>query len=479
MQTKIPIRPAKLISSTSHQVPGKLTVTELFFEVPLDHADPDGSEKLRIFCRSAERFEKPAAPKCKKPKTKQQLDGKAEDDGDGDKDQLPLFVYVQGGPGFGCPPPQDFGITGEILSRGYKFITFDHRGMGLSTTATAETIKAKGSPSDQLNYLQHFRADTAVRDLEAIRLCLTAGYPEEKKKWSVMGQSYGGYVSTTYLSSYPEGLREVFTLGGLPPVTLTTGDEPIRRCFKRVAHRNEEYYGKFPEDVDRVRTLVQFIEKKKPVLLSGVALTVGRFLQMGIMFGFHGGFDIVHDVVLRANNDLEMFGFLTRPTLSACEGFPDFDNHVLYALMHGPLYVNGDKSNWVFDRVFKEFGAFAHKTSTEDKGKQYFTGEMVFKAAFDENHELQGIKEVAELLEQKTDWPPLYDPEQLRKNEVPIYAAIYVEDMYVDYGFSSETARIINGCKTFVTNVLYHNAVRARAAEVMKGLFDLRDDSID
>lgn len=351
--------------------------------------------------------------------------------------------------------------------------------MGLSTTATAETIKAKGSPSDQLKYLQHFRADTAVRDLEAIRLCLTAKYPEEKKKWSLMGQSYGGFVNTAYLSSYPEGLREVFTLGGLPPVTVTEADEPIRRCFKKVAQRNEQYYEKFPEDVDRVRALVQFIAKKKPVLSSGVVLTAGRFLQMGIMFGFHGGFDAVHDVVLRANNDLETFGFLTRPTLAACEGYPDFDNHVLYALMHGPLYVHGEKSDWVFDRIFKEFGDFAHKTSAEDKGKQYFTGEMVFKAAFDENVELQGLKEVAELLEQKTDWPPLYDPEQLRKNEVPVYAAVYVEDMYVDFGFSTETAGIIKGCKTFVTNILYHNAYRSRTADMVKGLFGLRDDCID
>jgi len=351
--------------------------------------------------------------------------------------------------------------------------------MGLSTTATAETIKAKGSPSDQLNYLQHFRADTAVRDLEAIRLCLTAGYPEEKKKWSIMGQSYGGYVSTTYLSSYPEGLREVFTLGGLPPVTLKTADEPVRRCFKRVVRRNEEYYDKFPEDVDRVRTMIQFIEKKKPQLPSGPTLTVGRFLQMGLMFGFHGGFDIIHGIILRATNDLETFGFLTRPTLAACEGFPDFDNHVLYALLHGPLYVHADKSGWVFDRVLKEFSAFGHRTDSADTGKQYFTGEMVFKAAFDENVELQGLKEVAELLEQKTDWPALYDPEQLRKNEVPVYSAVYLDDMYVDYGFSSETAGIIKGCKTFVTNVLYHNAVRAKTADMVKGLFDLRDDSID
>ena len=67
---------AKLVSKRAHQVPGmtgsisdpafvrltaasgKLTISEHFFEVPLNHASPlDGS--LRLFARSIERFEKP------------------------------------------------------------------------------------------------------------------------------------------------------------------------------------------------------------------------------------------------------------------------------------------------------------------------------------------------------------------------------------------------------------------------------------
>lgn len=361
-----------------------------------------------------------------------------------------------------------------------QFISFDHRGMGLSTTATAATITAKGSPADQLNYLQYFRADSATRDLEAIRLCLTASYPEDKKKWSVMGQSYGGYLSTTYLSFYPEGLKEAFILGGLPPVVLDRPDPAIRRLFRKVEERNDKYYAKYPEDVDRVRKIAGFLQQKKPVLPSGIALTVSRFLQFGILFGFHGGFDMVHNNVLRANNDLEMFGFLTRPTLSAYEGFPNFDDHVLYALMHGPLYVEGTKSDWVFDRVRneKEFEEkFSHRL--EPGIKLSFTGEMVFKSVFDDNVELHGLRDVAELLEQKTDWPRLYDSDQLRDNEVPVYAAVFVDDMYVDFGYACETAKIIAGCKTFITNVMYHDAVRSKTTEVLKGVFDLRDDSID
>ena len=40
-------------------------------------------------------------------------------------------------------------------------------------------------------------------------------------------QSYGGFCSATYLSFAPEGLRQAFIAGGLPPIdrrrTMSTG----------------------------------------------------------------------------------------------------------------------------------------------------------------------------------------------------------------------------------------------------------------
>lgn len=72
--------------------------------------------------------------------------------------------------------------------------------MGLSTPITAATLAQKGNAVKQAEYAKLFRADNAVRDCEAIRKCLTADYPEEKKKWSIIGQSYGGFMTVTYLS---------------------------------------------------------------------------------------------------------------------------------------------------------------------------------------------------------------------------------------------------------------------------------------
>jgi proline iminopeptidase len=86
---------------------------------------------------------------------------------------------------------------------------------------------------------------------------------------------------------------------------------------------------------------------------------------------------------------------------------------------------------------------------------------------------------VAEIIANHTDWPSLYDPEQLRNNEVPVYAATYVDDMYVHCELAMKTASLIRNCKHFVTNTMYHNALRANADELFRQLFALRDDTLD
>lgn len=98
---------------------------------------------------------------------------------------------------------------------------------------------------------------------------------------------------------------------------------------------------------------------------------------------------------------------------------------------------------------------------------------------FDDYDELSSLKETAEILAEFDDWPDLYDEEQLAKNEVPVYAATFIDDMYVDYGFASETASKIKNSRHFVTNMMYHNALSAKSDDLMKQLFSLRDDVID
>lgn len=70
----------------------------------------------------------------------------------------------------------------------------------MSTTITAATLRRRGDAQKQAEYLRHFRADNIVRDCEAVRRLLTADHPEDLKKWTVLGQSYGGFCIGTYLS---------------------------------------------------------------------------------------------------------------------------------------------------------------------------------------------------------------------------------------------------------------------------------------
>lgn len=98
---------------------------------------------------------------------------------------------------------------------------------------------------------------------------------------------------------------------------------------------------------------------------------------------------------------------------------------------------------------------------------------------FESYSELANVREVAHILATTDDWPALYDEAQLTRNEVPVYAATYIDDMYVHFDLAARTASRIKGTKQFITNTLYHDALRSNSSEVMRQLFKLRDDSID
>ncbi|KAG9859262.1 alpha/beta-hydrolase, partial [Aureobasidium melanogenum] len=421
MATSIKVAAAKIVEQRTHQIPGKLRVTEHFFDVPKDYSKPD-SGTIRIFARSVRKHESPADPS----------------DHDEKKSQLPWMVFLNGGPGGPCRHPSAYPFTWTILDKGYQMLYLDQRGTGLSTPITPSTLGLRGENDVQAKYLKLFRADSIVRDCEAIRQSLTADYPPEKQKWSIMGQSFGGFCSITYLSFYPQGLREAFIYGGLQPL-VKQPDPVYRALFKRVARRNQDYYKKYPEDVDRVKTIVRYLQRFGDGVIklpTGGNLTARRFQQMGIIFGMHGGIDSVHEAVLRAAYDIEAFGHLTRGTLSAIDALTPFDEGVIYAILHEQIYCEGKAPNWRDAGCLRTTASFARsKTATQQERGSCIRSRIPRRCEF--------------------------------------------ELMYVDYDYSRETAEKIKGCKTFTTNVMYHNAIRSKADEVIRQLFELRDDVID
>ncbi len=80
----------------------------------------------------------------------------------------------------------------------------------------------------------------------------------------------------------------------------------------------------------------------------------------------------------------------------------------------------------------------------------------------------------AEVLAAHDDWPPLYDLDRLAANEVPVAAAVYFDDMYVDAGLQLETAARVGNVRTWVTNEYEHDGLRADGARVLARLMDMR-----
>lgn len=207
--------------------------------------------------------------------------------------------------------------------------------------------------------------------------------------------------------------------------------------------------------------------------------------MLGMLFGGHGGLDTVHNMVLRMRSDLRQFTFLTRPTLSILEGLVGFDDNIIYAILHESIYCEGRASAWAADRVGKSLDEYhwisgaPSNPATVRQHPLYFSGEMIFPFAFDTYPELSKLKIIADIIANYDGWPLLYDEWQLARNEVPVYAATFVDDMYVDFELVQETVRKIKNCKQFITNTMYHDAVRSKSDEVMKALFALRNDMID
>ena len=93
---------------------------------------------------------------------------------------------------------------------------------------------------------------------------------------------------------------------------------------------------------------------------------------------------------------------------------------------------------------------------------------------------LRPLRECAEILAEKADWPRLYDLDVLRANTVPVAAAVYLDDMYVESTYSQETAAFIPGVRAWITNEYEHNALRADGEKVLDRLLGMvRGEGVD
>jgi pimeloyl-ACP methyl ester carboxylesterase len=403
--------------TVTHEVHG-LVITDHEFSLPLDHEEP-GGDKIEVFAREI------AA-----------VDGR----------ERPFLVYFQGGPGSQAPRPTSPKTPGWLprALEDYRVLMLDQRGTGRSTPVG---MLPDLTPRQQYEYLLRFRADSIVRDAEAIRQELGI------ERWSVLGQSYGGFCICTYLSFFPEGLREAFFTGGLPPIARPVEDV-YRATYERVRERNRRFYERYPEDLGLVRALHERLAAEELRLPSGDVFTGRRFRQLGALLGWSDGAERLH-YLLDLPPDSPLF-------LHEVEATTVFARHPLYAIVHEACYADGCATRWAAERVLPD--EFA---STPE----LFTGEMVYPWMFEDYGALVPLRAAAGLLAEH-EWPPLYDGERLEANDVPAAAIVYAEDMFVERVFSEETAGRIRGLRMWLTNEFEHDGLR-QDPDVFARLIDL------
>lgn len=404
--------------AVSYRIPG-LIVTEREHVVPLDHSNPHGPT-ITVFTREV------AVP--------------------GGEDR-PYLLFLQGGPGHEATRPA-IPISGWMKRalHDYRVLLLDQRGTGRSTPVGR--VIPGDTPEAQAEYLTHFRADGIVRDAELIRAELGVD------RWSVLGQSFGGFTSMTYLSIAPDGLREAFITGGLAPIGRSV-DDVYSATYELAVRRNRAYFARYPDDRSRARHQMARLDAEDIRLPSGDRLTARRFRQLGMWLGQHDGFELLHHVL-----ELPFASYAFLYDVEA--GTTRWIRNPIYSTLHESSYADGAATRWSSARLYPaEFDA-----------QGWFTGEHIFPWMWDDYGALTDQRAAAHLLAEHP-WPRLYDAEQLARNEVPVAATIYVNDLFVERGLAEETAGRIRGLRPWITDEYEHNGLRADGERVLGRLIDM------
>ncbi|TQV85912.1 alpha/beta fold hydrolase [Aliikangiella coralliicola] len=416
-------------------IPGVKTKKH-FFNLPVDYRSDD-FQRLTIFARELVASE-------------------------AEFEQLPYLVFFQGGPGFSAPRPNDNEGWIKRALKEYRVLLIDPRGTGLSSPINADSLSHL-TDDEKVNYLSCFRADAIVRDAEEIRQLICAN-----NKWSILGQSFGGFCVLQYLGDFPDSLSAAYITGGIP---LLDGhaDDVYHATYQRVIEKNKAFFSRFEDAQDLLTELADYVNSNEVFLPSGERLTVEMLQLIGINLGLqHGAADVyylIEQAIIKTP-----FGKKINPYfLEKFSQLIDYNSNPIFSILHEPIYSQEFATQWSAEKVRQKFPEFNYQP-----GKALmFTGEMIYPWMFEQFKQLIPFKEVANRLALKADWPKLYNIERLSNNEVPIAAAIYTEDMFVDKTLSLKTANRIPNLKYWLTSEYEHNGIRVDGESILDKLISL------
>lgn len=438
----------------TYYLPGMYT-EDHSIRVPLDWSNPDDGRELNLFYRVL------CAP------------GKENAD-------LPLLVFLQGGPGGAGPrplAPQSDGWIAEALKH-FRIVLPDQRGTGRSSRVTAALARSM-QPRELADYLHHFLADSIIRDFEHLRVSEFHG-----RRWVSLGQSYGGFLTLTYLSLFPGAIAAAFTTGGIPGIPAGP-DSVYQSTLRMMKLKTERYYERYPQDVQRVGAVADAISGGGVSLPDGSPLTVRRLQMLGAGLGMkpcperlHWMFDEAFcagdgSVPVREGAESgpldgrELSDAFLMDVLDATQSY----SRPLYWTLQEFIYQDGGPdgecapARWAASRAIE-----ADPEMVQDARPLCLIGEAALPQMFEQDTSLKPFAAAEELLMQDTRWGKIYDARRLAANETPLQAAVYADDMYVPFDLSRATLEHIGASHAWVTNEFEHDGVHG--SQVFRHLYN-------
>lgn len=399
---------------------------------------------------------------------------------------LPYLVYLQGGPGGAGPrltSPTSDGWVAEA-ARHFRVVLPDQRGTGRSSRVDGSTIAREGDSASQARFLKRLLADSIVRDFEYLRLSELGG-----TRWVTLGQSYGGFLTLTYLSTFPGAARASFTCGGIPHVPASA-DEVYAHTFGRMAAKTSLLYERYPDDERRLALLADRLATGEKVALpDGSLMTVRRLQALGQGLGMKPGHERLHnlldvafaagdgsaDAALAAAGGDSGAVEVSDAFLAGAWSATNVRSNPLYWVLQELIYADGEMErpvSWAAERAWLSRPEFA-----VDARPLTLTGEACFPWMFEEMPELRPFAGAMDALMRDTSFGRLYDERQLAANETPLQAAVYFDDLYVDSGLQLDTLSRVGASRAWVTNEFEHDGLHGD--RVFKHLLALARDRGD
>lgn len=232
-------------------------------------------------------------------------------------------------------------------------------------------------------------------------------------------------------------------------------EEVYRRTYPRTVRKNVGYHARYPADVGILSRLADRLQVGDVTLPDGDVLTVERLQTIGIDLGMAPGRERIHALLDEALDDR---GEPTDVLLAEVMRLTSYAANPLFAAMQESIYASGTRpaTAWAAERERGRHPAFAPTARP-----LLLTGEMMYPWMFEEIRLLRPFRGAVEEMARRDDWPELYDPARLAANEVPLAAAIYHDDMYVDAGLQQDTVARVGNARAWITNEHEHDGLGA------------------